>query len=171
MENAILSLICIAVVLSGGMTLAQSAMLSADQISTEWKKMEVRAEDLARTAIAATDADYTSGMVEVEVENSGQRTLGKFSDWDVVVQYYDSDSTYYIRRLTYATGTSPGDNEWVVYALRFNGNAETFQLGLLDPGEDLMLRLKTVPTLGDNKNMLVVIAAPNGVTTTIQFTR
>lgn len=174
MEQVILSLISIAVILTGGMMLAQSALLSADQLSTHLKEMEVRTEELARTAVAATSARAITpwaGVIEVTVENSGQRVLGSFTDWDVMVQYYDVDSTYRIRRLDYVSGTSPGDNQWAVYAIQLNGAAETFQPNLLDPGEELLMRLKPVPYLGNGKTILVVIATPNGVTTSIQFKR
>lgn len=171
MEHVILSLISIAVILTSGMMLAQTAVLSADQFATKWKGMEVRTEELARTGIAATSALWVSPMIEVTVQNSGQRALGKFADWDVVVQYYDASSVYYIRRLEYVAGTSPGENQWVVYAIQLNGSTETFQPGMLDPGEDLILRLHPVPELGNNKTILVVVSTPNGVTTSMQFKR
>lgn len=172
MEHVILSLISIAIILGSGMMLAQSAVLSADQFSSKWKDMEVMAEDLARTMIAATTAQAIApwdGVIEVTVENTGQRTLGKFADWDVMVQYYDSSNIYQIRRLDYVSGTTLGDNQWVVYAIQVNGSSEIFQPGLLNPGEQVLLRLKPVPDLGNGKTLLVVVDTPNGVATSIHF--
>lgn len=174
MEHVILPLIAIAVFLTSGMMLAQTAVQSADQFSTRWKEMGVRTEELACTAISATAIQARvpwNGVVEVTVENSGQRSLGKFADWDVVVQWYDASSVYYIKRLSYVTGTSPGDDQWAVYALQLNGSTETFQPGMLDPSEQLILHMKPVPDLGNGKALMVVVSTPNGATTSIQFRR
>ncbi len=172
METAIVSLICIAVILSGGLSLAQTAVLSADHISVEWKKMETRSTDMANTAISATAvADQGTSGFDINVKNTGQRVLGNFSKWDVVVQYYMASGTYYIKHLSYVAGTSPGNDEWAVNAIQWNGSTEVFEVGLLDPKEDLKLRIKPNPAVGPGKTILVVIATDQGAITSIQYTK
>lgn len=172
METAILSLICIAVILSGGLMMAQSAMISADQLSADWKAMERRSTDIANTIISATGVvDKGAGGFEVNVKNTGQRVLGNFADWDVVVQYYDAPGNYKITRLTYTTNTSPGNNEWSVNAIHWNGVTEVYEKGLLDPREDLKLQVKPIPPLGNGKTIFIVMGTDRGVTTSIQYTK
>lgn len=172
METAIVSLICIAVILSGGMIMAQSAISSADQLFVDWKAMEKRATDIANTIISATGVtDQGTSGFEVNVKNTGQRVIGNFSDWDVIVQYTDAPGNYKITRLAYISGTSPGNNEWAVNAIQWNGAAEVFQKNLLDPKEDMKLRLKPNPGVGPGKTIYILISTNNGVTTSIQYTK
>lgn len=172
METAIVSLISIAVMLSGGLMIAQGAMLSADQISIDWKDMERRATDIANTVISATGVvDKGAVGLEINVSNAGQRVIGNFPDWDVIVQYYDATGNYKITRLAYTSNTSPGNNEWSVNAIHWNGVTEVYQKGLLDPKEDLKLQIKPIPPVGNGKTILTVMSTDRGVTTSIQYTK
>ncbi|MBI4287308.1 MAG: hypothetical protein HY671_02630 [Chloroflexi bacterium] len=172
METAIVSLICIAVILTGGLMMAQSAVLSADQLSVDWKAMERRSTDIGNTIISATGVvDQGNGGFDINVRNTGQRVIGHFSDWDVIVQYYEASGTYAIKRLSYVTGTSPSNNQWAVNAIKRNGATEVYAPGLLDPREDLTLRLKPNPPVGPGKTILVIISTDRGVTTSIQYTK
>ena len=59
MENALVALICIALLLIGGLAIAHSAFSSVDMISTSWKEMEARSGEISRTEIAARNAQIT----------------------------------------------------------------------------------------------------------------
>lgn len=172
MEHVILALIAMAVILSGGMILAQTAVVSADRLAEQWKETGVRTEELTRTAISATSVvDQGVGGLGVTVRNSGQVVLGQFADWDVIVQYYDAPGNYKIARMTYTPNTTPGNNEWAVNAINLGANPEVYEKGLLDPGEDMKLYVKPNPPLGNGKTILIVIGTDRGITTSIQFTK
>lgn len=172
METAIVSLICIGVILSGGLIMAQSAIISADKLFDDWKILEKREMDRVNTIISATGVvDKGAGGFEINVRNTGQRVIGNFADWDVIVMYYDAPGNYVIERLTYSTNPSPGNDEWSVYAIQWNGVAEVYQKNLLDPLEDLKLQIKPIPPVGNGKTIFTRISTNNGVTTSIQYTK
>ena len=172
MATAIVSLICIGVILSGGMILAQSAIVSADHIFDNWKIMEKRITDNVNTIISATGVtDNGAAGLEVNVRNTGQRALGNFPDWDVIVQYYSAPGNVYIKKLTYTTGTSPGNDEWAVNTIQWNGAAEVYQINILDPLEDMKLQVKPNPGVVSGETIIIRISTNNGVTTSIQYTK
>jgi hypothetical protein len=109
--------------------------------------------------------------VEVALRNSGQTKLGDFARWDVIVQYYDSGGTYYVKWLPYIEGT-PGDNEWRkkgIYLNSENLTAEVFEPGILNPGEELVIEAKLNPPVGVGTTNLVVTSTPSGIPASITF--
>ena len=73
MESAIVSLICIALIVLGGMTLSQSFLSSMDSSSVGLEEMSERAEEIMRTELTPLTAEQPSeDTLEVTLKNSGQ---------------------------------------------------------------------------------------------------
>lgn len=172
MESAIVALICIALVVVGGMTLSQGFLSSMDTSSAGLEEMSERAGEIMRTEVSPLNAVQPSAdSVQVTLVNSGQTKLGNFESWDVIVQYFDADGMYHVKWLPYTAGT-PGDNEWTkagIYLDAGSGTAEAFEPGIVNPREELVIEARLNPPVGEDTANLMVITTPNGVAVSAPF--
>lgn len=170
METAIVSLVCIALVVFGGMTMSQGFLSSVDSTTTGLGEVGQRDEEIMRTKLDTVTTSVSAGRnyVSVRLENSGQTKLADFDKWDVIVQYYDDGGSYYVKWLTYTDGAL-GDNEWEVQWIRLDEGPEVFEPGVLNPGEEIEIRAQLNPLVGVGTTNLVVVSTPNGIPATISF--
>ena len=169
METAIVSLICIALIVFGGMTMSQGFLSSVDSTTAGLEEISNRGEEIMRTELSTVNATLqSSSLLEVRLQNDGQTKLASFSKWDVIVQYYDSGGSYYVKWLPYTEGTL-GDNEWQKTGIYLDGQAETFEPGILNPGEEVRIKAKLNPSVGSGTTNLVVVSTPNGIPASIAF--
>ena len=173
MGNAIVSLICAAVLLVGVMMMTQSSLSSVDQVSASWRDMEERAGEVSRTSIDAYYTRWYNPYVEVRIENDGQVPLSDFESWDVMVQYTDDDRDYRILWLSYDDSYPPGNDQWAVLGIYENTSTdpEIFEPGIFNEGEYLRIRMRLEPEPRDSVPGWVTVATPNGVSTSIMFER
>ena len=172
METAIVSLICIALVVFGGMTMSQGFLTSVDSTTIGLEEMGQRNEKIMRTELSPVTASQpVANRVNVTLENSGQTKLADFDKWDVIVQYYDDGGSYYVKWLPYTEGTL-GDNEWEKVGIYLDAGDETpevFEPNVLNPGEEIKIRAQLNPSVGAGTTNLVVISTPNGIPASISF--
>ena len=172
MESAIVALVCIALIVVGGMTLSQGFLSSLDTSSVGLEEMSQRAEERMRTEVEPLSATQPSpDEVEVSLHNSGQTKLGDFDSWDVILQYYDGNGTCRVVWLPYTEG-APGDNQWTdegIYLDAAGGTPEAFEPGILNPGEEMVIELRVDPPVGEDTVNLTVVTTPNGISTSLSF--
>ena len=173
MEHAIVSLIAIAIILGGTVTLVFNAISPVDTIATSWKQMTQTTEYIMRTDISGINASVPQGdlgaKVEITVNNQGQVSLYNYDSWDVVIQYYSDNVTRLVKWLPYTT--SLADNTWTVGNWEFNGSPETFDPEILNPGENMQVRMQLDPPVATNTTNMVTISTSNGVPTRVIFER
>jgi hypothetical protein len=172
MSNAIVTVIMTALMLAGVSILAQGSFTAVGNLSESWKDMEGRSSALSRTNVGILDTTYATPTLDVTLANTGGEALRDFGKWDVVAQYYETDGTYQTTYLTFTTATTPGDNEWNkvgIYLDASASTAEAHQPQILDPGEELVIRLSMTPTADTAANNVIVIGTPNGVTVSEPF--
>ncbi len=171
METAVVSLVCIALIVFGGMTMSRGFLTSVDTTSAALANQSTRDENILRTELTPTDATLNSSTdLHVTLRNSGQMKLAAFDEWDVIVEYYDSSGVYYVTWLPNVTGV-PASNQWRKYAIYQDGNPEVFEPNILNPGEDIEIEANLSPAVGRHTTNLVVISTPNGVPVSIVFYR
>jgi hypothetical protein len=171
METILVSLICIALIVFGGMTMSQGFMTTVDTSTTGLEDVRQRGEVLIRTELTPVSSNLISAnTLEVILENTGQAKLADFDKWDFIVQYYDDTGTYYSKWLPCTSGTL-GDNEWKVSEISLNGGAEIYEPNVLNQSETILLVAQLEPAVGDNTTNMVVIATPDGITASTYFTR
>ena len=100
------SIMCIALIVVGGMALSQGILTSADSTALSVDSMSAREGELMRTEVTTLRAanQSWSEFLRVIVDNSGQTKLGNFSKWDVIVHYYDESGSSYSEWLPYTDG-------------------------------------------------------------------
>lgn len=169
METAIISLICIALVIFGGMTMSQGFLTSVDVSAVGLKETGQRDEAIMRTELTPVSTSIpASNTLEEILENSGHTKLADYDKWDVIVQYYDDSGTYHVKWLPYTEGTL-GDNEWEVVWIRLDGEAEIFEPNVLNPEEQIKIRAQLNPPVGAGTTNMVVVATPSGITASTYF--
>jgi hypothetical protein len=169
METVIVSIICIALVMFGGMAMSQGFMTSVDASTTGLGEIGQRDETIIRTELSAVSAGLpTANTLEVILENTGQVKLANFDKWDIIVQYYDSSGGYHAEWIPY-TDAALGDNQWELAWIRLNGAAEVFEPNVWNPKEQLMLRVQLNPAVGAGTTNMVVVATPSGITASAYF--
>ena len=169
METALVSLICIALIVFGGMTMSQGFMTTVDTSTTGLEDVRERGETLLRTELSPVSASLpASNTLEVVLQNTGQVKLADFEKWDFIVQYYDDTGVYYTEWLPYASGNL-SDNEWIVSDIQFDGETEIFEPNVLNQSESLLLTAQLNPTVGANSTNMVVVATPDGITASTYF--
>ena len=178
MANLIVSVFVIALIMVAVLLLSWASLSSADQVLIEWDRMVGRGVERERTEVSLVSADLfpTSTNVEISIRNVGQTVLADFPRWDVVVQYYASSTNQNLKVswFPYTTTTSPSSGKWTVRGVYMNAGTlqpEVYGPKLLDPGEEMILRLNITPAIPTDTDNLVTIGTPNGITVAAQFSR
>jgi hypothetical protein len=170
MATIVVCILCIALIILGGMTLSQGILTSADTAAFSVDKMRVREGEMMRTEVAALRAEYLSwsDLLRVTVDNNGQTKLGSFGKWDLIVHYYDDSGAYYSEWLPYTDNISD-DNEWQKARICLNGQPEFFEPNLLNPGEELIILASLSPLPDNSTSGNATVATSNGICESISF--
>ncbi len=167
MENAIASLVVVFIVLFSVLTLSNTMMNAQTTLQTSWQEQSLRMQDQSKTALVTVNTRTHAGSVaEITLRNTGSTKLTDFKAWDVIVQYYDTSdpSQYHIFWLPYANPLSKA-NQWTVQGIYSDAKAgakETFDPGILDPGEEMVIDMEFDPVIQAGTYVQMVMAAPNG---------
>jgi len=171
--TAVISLICMALLVFAGMTMSNDFISSWDSTTDTFSDMSDGHLEVLQTDIATLSATVDVGRENLEVAliNRGGTTIADFEQWDVIVQYYDNQGNYYTTWLPYVSGT-PVNNQWTVEGIYVDAGTETAELleaGILNPGEEMIIWANISPNAGTKTTNLVIIDTPSGVTASIHF--
>lgn len=173
METALISLVCVAIIIIGTVTTIMSSFHAASTVSESLKEMEEQAGNIRRTEIEALDnGDITGGDFYIMIENDGETDLSQFPRWDIIAQYTGTDDNDYVTYLEYTTNDPPGSNRWTVAGIYLpDDNPEAWDPGILNPGEKMELQIDVDPRLDRGTTARITISTPNGVTSQCLVTR
>jgi hypothetical protein len=117
MENFAVSLVCIALLIIGALSVSMSALNSINSVSDALRTEEVLANDIRDTSISCkTATSIGSGTsVIIDIDNTGKTDLLKYDGWDVIVRYQDGGT----QRIPYRVAT-PG---WTTSGFFFPGHS------------------------------------------------
>ncbi len=172
METAFVSLICIALMVIGGMTMSHGFLRSVDNTSSNIQVISQRDQEIMRTNIQILNAAQTESatILEVCLRNIGQTKLVNFDKWDVIVHYHDSTPSEHIAWLPYTV--DPGDNQWTLEGIYMDSvtlKSEAFEPGILNSDEEIIIRCQLNPGVGQGTVNLISISTPNGITVSKTF--
>jgi hypothetical protein len=173
METALISLVCVAIIIVGTVTTMLNSFNAASTVAESLKEMEEEAGNIRRTEIDARDNNNTGGGdFYITVDNDGQTNLSQFSKWDVIVQYRGSDDNYYLKYLEYTASDPPGNDRWTVDGIYLpGGGSEVWDIDILNPGENMQLQIDLNPRIDRYSTARITISTPNGVTSQCLATR
>jgi hypothetical protein len=123
------------------------------------------------TSISPVDLEVVNAgsQIEVRIRNNGSMRLADFDRWDVFTEYYDNSETpaYQIAQMPYHNTELTG-NTWTVGSITSSDNSpESYEAGILNPSEDLVLVLNVVPAVGVGQSAQVTVVTSNGNRATI----
>jgi len=155
------------------MTMSQGFLSSVDTTTAGLEEIGDRDGEIMRTEIStlSTSWEPATSTLEVSLRNAGQVKLRDFGMWDFIIQYYDAGSTYYVEWLPYVEGAL-GDNQWRkkgIYSDAASETEETFEPGILNPGEEMVIEAKLNPDVGAGTTNFVAISTANGISATTTF--
>ena len=168
MESVLPSLLAVFALLFGTVTAYRATNDSLDRVTSSWKEMAGMAEDRQRTNFEPVSAVVAADglSVDLTLDNTGQTMLSVYQRTDVIIQYTDIFAAQNVESLTFVAG-SPVAGQWAVTAIQ----PDFLNPGLVDPGEQMLLTLWVSTEILIGAVNSVVVAAPNGVSTTVQFSR
>ena len=175
METALAGLIISIVLIFALLTLSQTALTTQDLLVVGEQEMQTRLTDQARTDLEIVSAQVISPgtSIQMMVRNTGDVKLADFDEWDMILEYYRPTGvyTYTVNWLPYTAATLQAD-EWTVDAIYVGGGSyqpEVFDLGILNPGEEMAVEVSVAsPVAADSVNR-VTIGAANGVKSSAYF--
>jgi len=163
MESALVSLICIALILMGIVTMARGSFSAMDIISGSWKEAQAQTREISQTGLSVVGTlvspEDKGSRVEITIRNGGGVPLADFDRWDVIIHYQEGDVAW----LPY--NESPG---WTGGGIFFGDSPEVFEPNILNPGEEMVLILDINPVSKDSTNQVTIVTA-NGVGTAVMF--
>jgi hypothetical protein len=173
METAFVSIICVALMVIGGMTMSQGFLSSVDSTTSNIQSLSQRDEEIMRTNITILEASQgAADRLLVKVKNNGQTKLSEFKKWDVIVHSEDNNSQKHVNWLPYDENV-PDHNEWSVQGIYLDSGGaapEVFEPGIVNPDEEIVIECQLDPPVGVGTVNLVSISTPNGITVSKTFT-
>lgn len=105
MENFAISLVCIALLIIGAVSVSMSALNSINNISDALRAEEAVSRDIRNCSISCKSATTIGSGTSVilDIDNTGNTDLLNYQAWDVIVRYQNGDTQW----IPY-TATTPG---------------------------------------------------------------
>ena len=161
METSIPALLIAAIMMITTVVMARSGYSSVDLLGKSWQGMGQRLEERAHTdlSVVSTSIDEGKANINVRLRNDGEVKMADWARMDIVVQYSSESGTRYARWIPYTSG-SLSSNTWTVT----NIESDTFEPGVLNPGETLEVQIRINPTMGPGTTGWVIVSTENGIT-------
>lgn len=164
--------------MGGALTLTRAALLSANGLALAWEEMKDRTTEQTRTELTLLTADIAGAGADIDISlrNSGQTALADFANWDVVVQYYQAsgNSGLVIDWFSYTSSPTPANGQWTVRGIYLDADTlepEVYDPDILNPGEEMIVRINVTPAIPVQTDNLATIGAANGITVSAPFSR
>jgi archaellin len=169
METALISIVCIALIIVSAVTMTMGLFQSATGLAHSWQQMEQQAGSIRLTEInIVPPPNYNGGLIDLTVLNEGHTNLDDFAGWDVIAQYEDGILSY----IVYSESYPPGNNEWALNGISITGNGpESFDPNILNPGEEMIMVINLQLEIEEGETARITVTTPNGVTSTCYVTR
>ena len=176
MSSLVIALVSVMVILLAMTGMVTSFTGPQAQIGETVRESSGLYGEISRTELTSLSVSVISAGATVDwsVGNIGQTQLRVYEDWDLVIVYQDSaGSGLQVNHLDYTTNVSPSAGEWTVTGVYRDAGtltAEVFNPGIVDPGEEFIIRAQISPVIAASTTNTITLAVENGVTVTEQFT-
>jgi len=167
METGIPALLVAAIFMITTVVMARSGYSAVDRLGQSWQVMESRLEERVRTDLTAVQAqaDESRANLTLQLRNDGQVPIVDYARMDVVVQYISESGQRYALWVPFTSGALQS-NTWTVTGI----TNDTFDPGVLDPGEILEMQIRINPPMGAGTSGWVIVSTENGVTLSVNVT-
>ncbi|MCA9944957.1 MAG: hypothetical protein KC449_15840 [Anaerolineales bacterium] len=175
MESLITVILVVTLILFAGLNIFQETLDAQDALTATWQEMEEISGDRARTVLTPISSTIKSNgaIIEVILKNDGSTKLTDFDRWDLFVQYYTDSASYEIDWYPYVT-TYPASNQWTnagIYVDASSAESEVYEPGILNPGEEMIVQVQVMPTIGMTTTNMLTVATEYGIQASTIITR
>jgi archaellum component FlaF (FlaF/FlaG flagellin family) len=167
MEHAIPALVVAAVIVFGGVILADATRGSLETVDESWRDIEAISEERLGTDLTVVSTQVTDGgaTVTAVIANEGRTSIAEPSHMDLIINYDGTDAERHVVWLPYTDTSPPGDNEWTVDSI----SGDYRNPGILDTGEEMTVRIRLNPATDVGPDRWLVLATETGVVYSIYF--
>jgi hypothetical protein len=155
------------------MTIGGDMISAFGDISDSWDAMVSRSQAETDTRISGPIGLSVSATstVTMTLANEGDVTLGRFADWDAIMEIQTSPGLK-ISYLSYTENASPGADQWTVTGIYLDASTlkpEITGIGALDPGEEMIVVSNPSTAVVANTYNRATYVTSNGVTAKVIF--
>jgi len=167
MEHAIPALVIAAIIVVGGVILADVTRGSMETVDESWRDIEAISEERLGTELTVVSTQVTDGgaTVAAVIRNEGRTSITEPARMDLIINYNGTDDERHVVWLPYTETTPPGDNEWTVDSI----SGDYRNPGMLDTGEEMTIEIHLNPATQDGPDRWLVLATETGVAYSIYF--
>jgi archaellum component FlaF (FlaF/FlaG flagellin family) len=167
MEHTIPALLIAAVMILGGVLIADLTNDSINNVNDSWRQVELISEERLGTdlKVLSTEVNPDGSDITVVVLNDGRTSLSEFERMDLIVNYDGADLQRHNRWLPYTEELVQPSNTWKITA--FVGDFRN--PGVLDSGEQMTINIKISPPALAGLDRWFVLATDTGVTYSVYF--
>jgi archaellum component FlaF (FlaF/FlaG flagellin family) len=167
MEHAIPALVIAAIIVVGGVILADVTRGSLETVDESWRDIEAISEERLGTDLTVVSTQVTDGgaTVTAVIRNEGRTSVAEPSHMDLIINYNGTDDERHAVWLPYTETSPPGDNEWTVDSI----SGDYRNPGILDTGEEMTIQIHLNPATQDGPDRWLVLATETGVAYSIYF--
>lgn len=167
MEHAIPALVIAAVIIVGGVILADATRGSLQTVDESWRDIEAISEVRLGTDLMVVSTNVTNGgaTVTAVIRNQGRTSITEPSHMDLIINYNGTDDARHVVWLPYSETSPPGDNQWTVDSI----SGDYRNPGILDTGEEMTIQISLNPATQDGPDRWLVLATETGVAYSIYF--
>lgn len=167
MEHAIPALVIAAIIVVGGVILADVTRGSLETVDESWRDIEAISEERLGTELTVVSTNVTDGgaTVAAVIRNEGRTSITEPARMDLIINYNGTDDERHVVWLPYTETTPPDDNEWTVDSIA----GDYRNPGMLDTGEEMTIEIRLNPATQDGPDRWLVLATETGVAYSIYF--
>ena len=167
MEHAIPALVIAAIIVVGGVILADATRGSLQTVDESWRDIEALSEERLGTDLTVVSTNVSNGgaTVTAVLRNEGRTAITKPSHMDMIINYDGTDDQRHVVWLPYTKNNPPGDNQWTVDSI----SGDYRNPGVLDTGEDMTIEIQLNPATQEGPNRWLVVATETGIAYSIYF--
>ena len=175
MESLITVILVVTLILFAGLNIFQETLEAQDVLTTTWQEMEEISGDRARTVLTPISSTIknSGATLEVVLKNEGSIKLTDFDRWDIFLQYYTDSASYEIDWYPYVSAF-PANNQWTNAGIYIDANTaqpEIYERGILNPGEEMVVQLQLMPTIGMTTTNMLTLSTEFGIQASTIITR
>lgn len=160
MDTIVVAVVILVLVIMSVLTMMVVVFQSANDLADSWRNMETQSISISETRISVS-GNYSSGLIDIAVQNEGGTNLYDYPGWDVIIQYQSGQSS----RSSYSGSYPPASGGWAIEGIYMVGGLpEVFDPNILNPGEEMVLSINPGIFIGDGETSRIIISTPNGVT-------
>lgn len=134
---------------------------SFSEVSSQTSDLQSK---LIKTSISLT-IDNTPGTdptFDFEIDNTNLEKLWDFENFDVIITY-DSSGTTYTETQTYDSTCPPVAGEWCISSW----TGDILDPEILNNGETITVRTEVNNNLQNNRDLIIIVSTPNGVVASV----